>query len=877
MKKIYIFLLLNVLVVSAFSQGVNYQYGQFRLGINTGTTFQSADIRTQLGLGWGLLAEYDFMKSKYSAIGFSLRGRYLRANMYGNHAKYFTDYPLSNDAINGSANDTINYTGKPLFLNNKTRAWEYSLEAQFHTHSLYQNYGIGFHLFIGAGLTDFEVYTNQLDENNAMYDYSQIDYSLSEKQRIKDLRQLRDYSYETRVTNNNLPSLVFTPTIGAGVQFRLSPYWSLMLEHKISLPQTDLFDGQTYQPDKDPAFVQDVYHYSSFGLIWYIGTRSDEQIINQETGYTQSTGNTTTQNTQQTTTTTYTQTTPKPQIIIVKQEVTPLPQGCASVIEAQIKNIDRQSAIKFYHNNVLVPENQYSFTLPDKFIAHIQLSEGNNIFKITATNTQNISVEKVFNLMCNNPDITICHKNPDGTKQTLTIKQSEWAAHQAHGDSQGNCPAEQPQQITVCHLGKTIVIDASNWLIHQSHGDTKGACVEKTIEICHQGQTIAVKESELAAHLAHGDKQGKCPQTQMITICHIPPTGNKRITMQIPENEWYLHQAHGDSKGACPAIEPTMQICHKDPTTQQTSTIVIPAFRWQEHQAHGDNPNTCPVKYIKICHTNKIKNQVETIMIPETQWPAHQAHGDYKGTCINNNPQPLPQKQITICHTDRETGKKTTITINAKDWAAHQAHGDSKGSCPRTTPTPKKITICHYNKEKDQLEQLQISPSEWPVHQAHGDVKGSCSQVDQTPIKICHVVNSKVKVTKVIPAYQWPYHQAHGDVQGECQNDPVIIICHKNSNGTQQTMNIHQSEWATHQAHGDTQGACSTGSGSGGIGGNTMTICHTDPQTGQKSTLHINIQDWFTHQAHGDTQGACPNNNKQTKQVKIKKQSISKP
>ncbi len=731
MKKIYLITFLLLATFLSKAQGVNYHYGQFRMGINAGTTFQSADIRTELGLGWGLLAEYDFMKSKYSALGFSLRGRYLRANTYGNHGKYFTDYPLSNDAINGTINDSINYTGQKLFLNNKTRAWEYSIEAQFHTHSLYQNYGVGFHLFIGAGLTNFEIYTNQLDENENMYDYSQIDYSKSELARVKDLRKLRDYSYETKVENNNMPSVVFTPTIGAGMQFRLSPYWSLMLEHKISLPQTDLFDGQTYKVEQDPSFIQDVYHYSSFGLIFYFGTKTDDEILQEETNYTPPTPpvTTPTQN-NNATTTSYTQVAPKPEIIIIKQEVTPVSQGCIAIIEAQIKNIQSKNDIKFYQNNQLIAPDKYTFTSPDKFFAQINLSEGNNIFKIVAVNSQNSVVEKLINLNCSNPAITICHKNTNGTTQTLTIKQSEWPAHQAHGDTEGACPVSEPQKIKICHLGQTIIIDASNWMIHQSHGDIKGDCPEKTIEVCHQGKTIVIKESELAAHIAHGDKQGKCPDVNMITICHIPPTGNKRITMQIPESEWYLHQAHGDSKGSCPAVEPTMQICHKDPTTQQQSTIVIPTFRWQEHQAHGDTQGACPVKYIKICHKNAIKNTVETIMIPETQWPAHQAHGDYKGTCMSTVPQDIPEKQITICHTDRENGKKSTITINAKDWPAHQAHGDSKGACPRTQPNMQKITICHFDKSTGKYLTMTINATDWPAHQAHGDAKGACTTPD---------------------------------------------------------------------------------------------------------------------------------------------------
>lgn len=45
-----------------------------------------------------------------------------------------------------------------------------------------------------------------------------------------------------------------------------------------------------------------------------------------------------------------------------------------------------------------------------------------------------------------NEKITICHLppgNPDNAR-TISIKENAWAAHQAHGDSQGPCPEPPP-------------------------------------------------------------------------------------------------------------------------------------------------------------------------------------------------------------------------------------------------------------------------------------------------------------------------------------------------------------------------------------------------------------------------------------------------
>ena len=42
--------------------------------------------------------------------------------------------------------------------------------------------------------------------------------------------------------------------------------------------------------------------------------------------------------------------------------------------------------------------------------------------------------------------VTICHKNPDGTRQTLTVSQSEVQTHLAHGDSVGVCTPDDMNQ-----------------------------------------------------------------------------------------------------------------------------------------------------------------------------------------------------------------------------------------------------------------------------------------------------------------------------------------------------------------------------------------------------------------------------------------------
>ena len=42
--------------------------------------------------------------------------------------------------------------------------------------------------------------------------------------------------------------------------------------------------------------------------------------------------------------------------------------------------------------------------------------------------------------------VTLCHRTPDGTANTLIVPSSAASAHFAHGDTAGACPASTPGQ-----------------------------------------------------------------------------------------------------------------------------------------------------------------------------------------------------------------------------------------------------------------------------------------------------------------------------------------------------------------------------------------------------------------------------------------------
>ncbi|MCB0400723.1 MAG: hypothetical protein KDD41_01445 [Flavobacteriales bacterium] len=828
MKKFYLILVL-LFAQQTFSQYLSAGIGRWHLGVNVGGLCQKADVRHDVyNFGFGATLEYAVYQKQSSFFGFSLRGRFLNGKTTG-YNNLLHEGIISNNALNGVSDTSFNYSNAPLFLNNRTKLNEFSLEAMLKWNKLYRNHGILFYLYVGGGFTNYLVETDQKDLSGAPYDYSLL---LSSNPSVDEIKNFQDGEFETELVNPGYNTTVFTPSVGVGLGFRLAPGVDFALEHKISLPQTDLFDGQEID-NGDPSFIQDMYHYTSLGLIFSI-------VHDYEpTTYVPPVDPVTPDPI-----TPITTTPKKPVITLTNPTGTDFyAPNCQVEITAKIENVYNQSDIDFYQNGTKVASYKYFFT-PPTFKSTVDLKEGNNSFKIVAR-SGNFSDTKTFNLSCTDSrTMKVCHKKLDGTFTNLTIKASEWKEHQAHGDLQGDCVAKN---ITICHNipGKpgqtqTISIPESDWNIHQSHGDYLGTCAEKKlITICHNNQVITIDEKDWATHAAHGDTKGDCPkQVNMITICHIPESGNKRITMTIPENEWLVHQAHGDYQGTCPATEPMIDICHKQGNTNVN--MVIPEFRWNEHFGHGDSKGKCPEASFIICHTNPATGQKENISITESLWASHAAHGDTKGPC------PAPVNNITICHNQGNT--TVTMTIKESDWPIHAAHGDVKGECPKQE---NRITICHLPPgNPDNPQTIVIPESAWPAHQAHGDSKGVCPE---KMIEICHK-QGNVKVNMTIKASEWANHFAHGDTKGACPvEEKKITICHLppgNANNPQ-TIEIPESAWPAHAAHGDSKGACPE---------KQITICHNIPgKPGQTQTLNIPESQWAIHKSHGDQMGACRN------------------
>ncbi|MBL7719164.1 MAG: hypothetical protein JNL72_10050 [Flavipsychrobacter sp.] len=150
--------------------------------------------------------------------------------------------------------------------------------------------GMSIYGFIGIGALAYNTRVNALNASGAAYDFDAI---VGTTPRIYEnrndirtaMQDQMDDTYETEAENERdrrrasiftNKTLVFTPSVGAGVQFRLGKRVNLSLEDRISMPNDeDLLDGQRWAEQILGSPVQtqnnDLVNYFSLGLNFNLG------------------------------------------------------------------------------------------------------------------------------------------------------------------------------------------------------------------------------------------------------------------------------------------------------------------------------------------------------------------------------------------------------------------------------------------------------------------------------------------------------------------------------------------------------------------------------------------------------------------------------
>ncbi|MDF2189381.1 OmpA family protein [Paraflavitalea sp. CAU 1676] len=258
----------------------------WEIGIKGGLANVIGDVRSRFGWGAGLHVR--------KALGyvFSLRGDFNYLNTKGMNFQASHNYQ-NNPAWNAYPRPVA---GGPqhVFYNYKTNIYDASLQAVFTLNNIrFHRAKSGFNVYAFAGLggTVFDAKVDALDANGANYSalftqvynkYAPTSFPYKDRKDIRsDLKDGMDGDYETEAQEDNGQAKLFgepfRPNLnfGLGMQFKLSKKLSLGIEDKVTLPKTDLLDGQQWQENGIAATAQtrdmDLYNFFSVGLNFAIG------------------------------------------------------------------------------------------------------------------------------------------------------------------------------------------------------------------------------------------------------------------------------------------------------------------------------------------------------------------------------------------------------------------------------------------------------------------------------------------------------------------------------------------------------------------------------------------------------------------------------
>jgi outer membrane protein OmpA-like peptidoglycan-associated protein len=263
---------------------------QWEIGIKGGLGTIAGDVRSRLGFGAGLHVR--------KALGyiFSLRGEFDYISTKGLNFQPSQSY-TKNSAWSGAG-----YGGSPVFYNYKTNIYELSLQGVFTLNNIrFHRAKTGFNVygFAGFGGMIYDTKVDALDGSGNPYtagfagvisQYGPNGYQYKDRKDIrKDLKDVLDGKYETPGQRDNSQPEVFDKpfrpifNFGAGVQFKLNKKLSLAIEDKITVPKTDLLDGQQWQdngPGQQTASTRDfdTYNFLSVGLNLSVGNKATEPL-----------------------------------------------------------------------------------------------------------------------------------------------------------------------------------------------------------------------------------------------------------------------------------------------------------------------------------------------------------------------------------------------------------------------------------------------------------------------------------------------------------------------------------------------------------------------------------------------------------------------
>jgi hypothetical protein len=350
----------------------NYNY-PWTFGINGGLAWQYADVNGGAGYGLGIDLAKRIGGRENSWFALDARGRFTYARHYGQgYERVYNlgDYP----ALSPFAIDPVNNTGLGYaFHNHQTTMGELDLEGVITLNRLRERTGWTVQLFGGIGIGLYDVATD-LDDGTTFYDYSLIDTTQSNGRIRRDIRDLRNRTYESAASGfeNGIRGTIM-PSLGLGIGYQFTPRFSMGLEHKATWAQADNLDGVIDFTSNRP---DDVHHYTSLYMRWTLGEEKGREPIIDVTAPNRS-----------------------PYVT----------QAGTGSIRANIKHVTRRSGVTVTLNGQRI--NYFDFnTATEEFFLTVPLVQGQNTVTIFAQNDYGSDQESVVFIYEYNPNP---NPNPD--------------------------------------------------------------------------------------------------------------------------------------------------------------------------------------------------------------------------------------------------------------------------------------------------------------------------------------------------------------------------------------------------------------------------------------------------------------------------------